>query len=258
MASLAKLFGPPFRAIAPIGMLLVAWWLATRHGAVDPLILPSLHDIGAAARDPQVRSDLWDGLVASTVRLLEGGAIGVAFGLLLGVALGLSRWADRLIGPTFHAYRQIAIFAWIPLLTAWCGAGDAAKIVFVAMAAFVPTAMGTYEGFHNVSRKHLEVGQALCFSQVLMLRRIIIPASLPAIVTGIQLSFIFSWLATIGADYLMGTLSTGIGSFVMAGREQMRADIVYLGIIVIAVIGVVLNKALRGTTRILFPWYDAP
>lgn len=255
---MARIFGSQFRAVAPLALLFALWGLLTATGRIDPLVLPPLSAVWQAILDPQVQHDLLTGLLSSTVRLLEGAAIGIAFGLVFGAFLGLSPLVDRMIGPSFHAFRQIAIFAWIPLLTAWCGSGDMAKVVFVAMAAFMPTAMGTYEGFRNVSEKYLEVGKALSFSRALMLRRIIIPASLPAIVTGIQLSFIFSWLAAVGAEYLMGSLTQGIGSFVMFGREQLRTDIVYLGIIVIAVIGVTLNKTLRRTTRLFFPWYEAP
>lgn len=254
---MTQAMGNRLRAAAPLTLLFVLWGIGSATGKIDPLILPSLGAIWQAILDPEVQRNLVDGLISSTVRLLEGSCIGIVIGLLLGAVLGLSRFADRIIGPSFHAFRQIAIFAWIPLLTAWCGSGEGAKVVFVAMAAFVPTTMGTYEGFRNVSDKYLEVGKAFCFSRGLMLRRIIVPASLPAIVTGIQLSFIFSWLAAVGAEYLMGSLTQGIGSFVMAGREQMRTDIVYLGIIVIAVIGVVLNKALRRTTSFFFPWYEA-
>jgi sulfonate transport system permease protein len=246
------------RAIGPLALLFALWGIVTATGKIDPLILPSLGTLWQAMLDSDVQHNLLAGLVSSTVRLLEGAGIGIAFGLVFGVLLGLSRLVDRIVGPSFHSFRQIAIFAWIPLLTAWCGSGDAAKVVFVAMSAFVPTTMGAYEGVRNVSDKYLEVGQAFCFSRSLMLRRIIVPAALPAIVTGIQLAFIFSWLATVGAEYLMGSLTTGIGAFVMAGRENMRTDIVYLGIIVIAVIGVVLNKTLRRTTNYFFPWYEAP
>ncbi len=256
---MARIFtGSRLRAAAPLVLLFALWGIGTATGRIDPLILPSLGAIWQAILDPEVQRNLGAGLVSSTVRLVEGAAIGIAFGLVFGTFLGLSRLVDRIVGPTFHAFRQIAIFAWIPLLTAWCGSGDAAKVVFVAMAAFVPTTMGTYEGVRNVSDKYLEVGQAFCFSRSLMLRRIIVPAALPAIVTGIQLAFIFSWLATVGAEYLMGSLTEGIGAFVVAGREQMRTDIVYLGIIVIAVIGVLLNKTLRRTTHFFFPWYETP
>src|SRR4051812_39137432 len=111
--------GSRLRAVAPLTLLFALWGIGSATGKIDPLILPSLGTIWQAVLDPEVQRNLVDGLVSSTVRLLEGSAIGIIFGLVLGALLGLSRFADKLIGPSFHAFRQIAIFAWIPLLTAW-------------------------------------------------------------------------------------------------------------------------------------------
>jgi sulfonate transport system permease protein len=161
------------------------------------------------------------------------------------LALGLSPTADKLVGPSFHAFRQVALFAWIPLLTAWLGGGDLAKVVFIAMAAFKPVAMGTYEGVRGASTAHLEVGRVLRFSRTRVLLSIILPGARPAIVAGLQLALISSWLAAIGAEYLMGGIAAGVGSFVIAARERMLPDQVFIGVIAIAIVGVILNKAVR-------------
>ena len=243
-------------AVLPAGIL-VLWSVATYDGWVrdDVLITPwrTLAPLGDAA----IRGDLIDGIVASAVRFTEGALLGITLGLILGVVLGLSRRTDRAVGPSFHAIRQIAIFAWVPLLTAWFGNGDFGKVVFIALGAFYPVVMGTYEGICSVPPHLREIGQLYCFGPWRLLRRIILPAAVPSIVGALQLALIFSWLATIGAEYLMGGASPGIGTFVMGAREMLRTDIVLLGVTVIAAWGFLLNSLLRAGSRRVLRWRDA-
>lgn len=229
-----------------IALLLVAFWLvAGWRGWTDPLIFPPLPSVLRTYVAGESASELWQGLAISMVRLVIGGMIGIAIGLALGMAMGLSRVFEALVAPTFHGFRQIALFAWIPLLTAWLGADEAAKITFVVLATMKPVAMGTLEGIQSVNLQHLDVGRALCFSRARTLRQIMLPAALPSIAGGLQLGLIHGWMATVGAEYLLGSFAPGIGAFVVEGRERMAMDQVFAGIIAIAVIGLVLNVILR-------------
>jgi len=243
-------------AVLPVFVLLL-WSAATCDGWVSTDVLVTPWRMLAPLGDASIRSDLIAGISASAVRFSEGALLGITLGLGLGVALGLSRPTDRAIGPSFHAVRQIAIFAWVPLLTAWFGNGDLGKVVFIALGAFYPVVMGTYEGIRGVPLHLREIGQLYCFGPWRLLRRIVLPAAVPAIVAALQLAIIFSWLATIGAEYLMGGASRGIGTFVMGGREQLRTDIVLLGVTVIAASGFLLNTLLRAGSRRLLRWRDA-
>ena len=153
--------------------------------------------------------------------------------------------------------RQVAILAWIPLLTAWFGNGDLCKIVFVAIAASKPMVMGTYEGIRSAPAQLVEVGRALCLSRFRMLHKIILPAAAPSIVTAMQLSLIFSWFAAIGAEYVIGVMSGGIGSVVITAQEHFRTDIVLVGVMLISCVGILMNKILRQVPRLLFHWHQA-
>ena len=244
------------RALIPPLLLLALWWAATTNGWVSTLVLVPFDRIAAAALDPDVRSNLASGLGATFVRLVQGVAIGGTLGLLLGTTMGLSRRFDRVLGPSFHACRQVAIFAWIPLLTAWFGNGQLCKIVFVAVAAAKPIVMGTYQGIRGVDAQHLELGRALCFSPWRQFRAIVLPSAAPALFTAAQLSLIFGWFAAIGAEYVIGAMAGGIGSVVMGAQEHLRTDIVLLGVLLIAGTGIALNTVLRRLPRLLFRWTD--
>ncbi len=242
------------RGAAPFALLFAVWWAAGALHLINTVALPTLVQLGEAIATPTVLADLGRGLLASVWRVVQGGLVGIALGLVFGGALGLSPTFDRLFNPTFHAIRQVPLFAWIPLLTAWLGGGEAAKVTFVALAAFKPATMGAYEGVRSVSPQHREVGRVLCFSPVQMLLRIVAPSAWPAAAAGLQLALIYAWLAAIGAEYLMGGIAEGVGAFVIAARERLQPAEVVLGIMVIAVVGLALNKSLRWASARAASW----
>jgi len=238
-----------------IAILLVLLWIAAGSWAwVDPLVLPPLPSVLRAYAGGRMDGELWSGLAASLWRLISGALAGTAFGLAIGAAMGFSRAVEAVVAPSFHGFRQIALFAWIPLLTAWLGADDAAKISFVALATMKPVAMAAFEGIRSVPDHYLDVGRALCFSRWRTLRQIVLPAALPSLAPGIQLGLIHGWMATIGAEYLLGSFAPGIGSYVVEGRERLAMDQVFAGVILIAFVGLVLNFALRALSARAMAW----
>lgn len=245
-----------FRGLVPPALLLVLWWQATSHEWVSTLILVPMGQLFDAARTPEIMNSLLDGLQSTFTRQIQGCGIGILVGLLLGTGMGLSRIFDRVIGPSFHAVRQVAVLAWIPLLTAWFGNGDMCKIVFVAIAASKPVVMGTFEGIRSAPETLIEVGKVIGFSRWKMLRVVILPAAAPSIITAIQLSLIYAWFGAIGAEYVIGVMSGGIGSVVMSAQEHFRTDIVLLGVGLISATGILMNKGLRQIPRLLFPWHQ--
>jgi sulfonate transport system permease protein len=140
--------------------------------------------------------------------------------------------------------RQITLFAWIPLLTAWFGNGEASKIVYIALSAFFPVALNTTTGLRNVSITYREVARVLGLSRHQEIRRVLIPAALPAITIGIEIALISGWIGTVGAEYAIGN-GRGIGTFVSEGREQFRMDIVIIGVTALAAAGYLATRLCR-------------
>ncbi|WP_455732554.1 ABC transporter permease, partial [Burkholderia stabilis] len=168
--------------------------------------------------------------------------------LLLGTALGLSRVTARMVGPSFDTFKQISLFAWIPLISVWFGLGDVAKVVFLSLAALLPVAAHTCDGIHAVPRAYVDVARVLRYSRLQLVRYVILPAALPSIFTGLYLGLIYSWLATLGAEYLLVS-GSGIGNTLIDGSEQFRMDLVLFGIIVVGVTGWALNAIARAIER---------
>jgi sulfonate transport system permease protein len=235
-ASLEGRSGGLWRALQlPLG-LLVLWELLTRFQLVNAgiLVRPSLvlETALREAREGQLVSQIG----ASIARDLGGAALGTLFGVIVGSLMGVSRLWDRVLGPSFHAAKQVAIFAWIPLMSVWLGTGEVAKVVFISLAAFYPVVLNTFEGIRGVAREHVEVARVFRFTRWQVFRRVILPGAGPSIVAGAQLALIYAWLATIGAEYLLAP-APGIGNLMIDGREQFKMDKVLVGVIIVGVIG---------------------
>ncbi|WP_414447689.1 ABC transporter permease [Burkholderia sp. 22PA0099] len=239
---------PDLRGLVLPLAALAAWWLiaATHRGHAGLLVSPA--DVLRAAREQIASGALARALSASLAREFAGFAIGTAAGLLLGTALGLSRLAARVIGPTFDTFKQISLFAWIPLISVWFGLGDTAKVVFLSLAALLPVAAHTCDGIHAVPRAYVEVARTLRYSRWQLIRHVIVPAALPSISTGLYLGLIYSWLATLGAEYLL-VAGSGIGNTLIDGSEQFRMDLVLFGILVVGITGWALNAGARAIER---------
>ena len=168
-------------------LILAVWWAVVASGASDSPLLVSPLAVWQRGVGQVTSGELWVALSASLWRMAWGFVIGSSIGLAVGALLGWSRWAERLVGPTFHTLKQISLFAWIPMLSMWFGLGDAAKIAFVAMAAFFPVVLNTLEGLRSVPREYLEVARVCEFSVWQTLRSVVAPAAAPSLFTGIQL-----------------------------------------------------------------------
>jgi sulfonate transport system permease protein len=242
-----------WRGLVVPAILLASWYALSHSGLINShLLVAPERALVVPFDDPNGRL-LWPALVASVCRMLAGFAIGASLGIVLGFVMGLSPMGDRLFGLSFNAVRQITLFAWIPLLTAWFGNGEGAKLVFIALSAFFPMALNTLQGLRDLPPHYRELASVLRLSRRTMLLRVWLPASLPAITIGIELALIGAWLGTVGAEYAMG-FGQGIGIYLEQGREQFRMDIVIVGALTLALVGYALNRIFAFGLRRLMAW----
>lgn len=233
---------------------IVALWLAARaFGWVDPRFLPSPLAIGQRlVLELREGTILWD-LAETLRRNLAGFAIGAGAGLTLGALLGLSRLAARIIGPTLIAQRQVALFAWVPLLAMWFGGGDQGKIAFIALAAFQPVVLGTWTGIAQVPASWRELAAALRFSRGNYLRLVALPAALPSIFTGLHGALIYAWLATVGSELFLN-IAPGLGGRLNEGSQLFETDLLFLTILLFAAVGLLFNRAAELAEARLLKW----
>lgn len=245
------------RGLALPFLLVLVWQGASTAALVDPRLVPPPAEVVRTAARILAEPGTYLALSASLGRCLVGFAIGGLLGLAFGLLCGLSRGAEKLVGPSFHALKNVAIFAWIPLIAMWFGFGEQARIAFIALASFTPVVLNTWEGVASTSPKLLEVGAALRFGWWQRIARIRLPSALPSLMTGVQLGVMHAWLATVGAEYFLAK-GTGLGGVLIEGRDTFDMALVLLGVVLLGLVGFLLTQVVHLAGQRLAPWRQDP
>ncbi|BDG02390.1 ABC transporter permease [Anaeromyxobacter oryzae] len=259
MATVSRAVALPLqdrRALALPLVVIAAWSVASSARLVNPDLVPSPALVARTAWTELTVPNFWSGVAASLGRTACGFTLAAAAGVILGTVLGVSRWADRLVGPSFHAYRQVAVFAWIPLLSAWFGGGESTKIAFVAVAAVTPVVINTFEGVHALPREHVELARVLELGRLKFVTGLLLPYAAPQILTGLHLALVTAWLATFGAEFFL-QIAPGASRTLIEGRALGRMDLVLVGIAVNGLIGFGLTTAIGAVERHVLRWRPA-
>ena len=189
--------------------VLVLWWVAARFEWVAPQVLPSPHAVALTFQDALLSGELWANLQISLLRVVAGFAVGLAGGLLLGVAMGLSPTFKDYVYPLFKAFSQVPVLGWLPLLMLLVGIDEALKIILISKAALVPIALNTYKGIQNVPTRYIEVARVLKFTRWQLLSKVVFPAALAPIWNGVRYGLTHAWLALVVVELLAS--SEGLG-----------------------------------------------
>jgi ABC-type nitrate/sulfonate/bicarbonate transport system permease component len=250
--------------LAVLAVVLVAWQVAVVTSGQQALYPYPGGIVEAAVRT------IGDGtLVAATAnslgRVLLGFALGAAFGVPLGVLMGFVRPVGRALGPIVDSLRSIAPIAWIPMALLWLGIRGNAALFIVTYAAFFPFVVNAVQGARLIDRNLVNAARALGAGRALVLRAVVLPSALPAIVTGARISMAFAWGSIIAAELAMGIKVTSGGSGavglgqLMVSTLYVRRDVngLVLYMIVIGVISLAIDLAMRRLQRNLTPWRQA-
>lgn len=239
--------------IVPV-LLLTVWEGVVRAGLVAPNLLPPPSRLIGTLVELSAGGVILGHLAASLARVLAGFAIGATLGVAAGAAVGLSPTTEGLVGPTFQAVRAIPSLAWAPLLLLWLGIDEAPKVVLIAIGAFFPVYLNVVSGVQGVDRKLVEVGRIYGLRPLAMARRIFLPASLPAVFTGLRSGLSLAWMFLVAAELIAA--SKGLGYLLSDGRETGRADEVLVAILLLALLGKLSDTLLAATERACLRWRD--
>lgn len=237
----------PFAALALIEY-------GVRHGWLPDHLVPAPSEIlDTLARMGITRVARHIG--ASTLRVAAGFAAGAGLALVVGATMGLSRRIDALLEPTFQALRAIPSLAWVPVLLLWLGIDEAPKITLIAIGAFFPVHLAVVAGIRDVDRRLVELGAVYRLGPVALFRRILLPAALPQIVTGLRTGLSLAWMFMVAAELIAAT--RGLGFLLSDGRETGRPDLVFGAILLLALLGKLTDGAMRRIELHWLGWRDA-
>ncbi|MDD4722945.1 MAG: ABC transporter permease [Acidaminococcaceae bacterium] len=239
--------------ILPLALLLL-WWLLTKYKIFSPYLLPSPQTTFVIFGQLCLDGTLWQNIYVSLARVFAGFFCACAVALPLGIICGRSRYFSDFCWPTLEFLRHVPPLASIPLIILWFGIDEASKLVIIFLASFFPLFLNTYSGIKNCDKKLLEVGSTLHFTAWQKARYIQLPAALPSITVGLQLSLGYSWRALIGAELIAA--SSGIGYMILDAEQMSRPDIVLVGILCIGIIGSIMDWSFMYVTKLLMPWQE--
>lgn len=245
---------------AAVGLLLPLailgfWQYAVSNELIAIQLLPPPELVWQSLHELWDSGDLTSNLAVSLSRIGWSVLIGSSIGWLLGFSIGLSKTARAYLYPSFEVFSQFPVVGWIPILIIFLGIDEGLKIAAISIAVVVPVTVATYKGIVNIPRSLLEVAQVYRFSRIQVLLRVVLPAALPSLFSGFRQGIMQAWLALVFVELLAS--SEGLGYLMVWGRQLMQLDLVFVGVIVIGIVGVLLDLVLRGLESRLQSWRHA-
>ena len=256
-------------AIVPVGILIV-WQLVCMLGLVDPRKLPSPLAViirwggyiypqapydGAKDAWPLwlLSGELFRDAAGSLYRILIGFLWGAGLALPFGLQMGANDRFYRLFNPLFQILRPIPPIAYIPLSINWFGLGDPPAIFLIALGAFFPVLINTITGVRAVDAIYLRAARNLGASQLTIFRRVIVPAAMPYILSGIRVGIGTAFIVVIVAEML--AVNNGLGYRILEAREYYWTDKIFAGMFSIGLIGLAIDTVMDRLNAYLLRWH---
>ncbi|MEG3181412.1 ABC transporter permease [Sphingomonas sp. LT1P40] len=240
---------------APLLALLLVWQIASASGLFPPQVLVAPSEVAATLTQLWRIGELGGHLGTSLFRLVFGFLAGAAIGLAFGTSIALSKLVETLFAPLFQAVRQVPVLAFIPMLVLLLGIEERFKIVVVAVAVFFPVALATFDGVKSIPRAYFEVARLYRTPPLPFVTRILLPAAIPPILTGLRLGLTRGWLVLVACELLAA--DSGIGQMMEMGRQMFRIDVVLAGVFVSGLVGFALDRSVKLVERHFVRWKEA-
>jgi sulfonate transport system permease protein len=231
------------------------WELAVWSGLVSGRLVPPPSVIFATFADLAATGELQRHAMATLLRVGAGFGLGVAAGTVMGALTGYSALVHRLLDPSLQGLRAIPSIAWVPLFILWFGIFEASKLILIAVGVFFPVYLGVMGAVLSVDRKIVEVGRAFRLSGFALVRRILLPAVMPAYVLALRAGLGLGWMFVVAAEF-MGA-SEGLGFLLTDGQQLGKPAQIVAAILAFAVLGKVTDWIIVGTASPFLRWEDA-
>ena len=248
-------FSPrPLGVVGPLVFIavLALWEAGCRTGAIPPLVLPAPSEALAALAHLVESGLLWKHLGASLQRLLVGWTLGTLLGIAVGFSIGLFSLARAGLAPVVAAIFPIPKIALLPLFVVWFGIGEGSKVATILFGTFFPTVVATYGGVDNVDRGLIRMGQSFGLSWLSIVRKIILPGALPAILPGFRISAAIAIVLLVAAEMIGAEF--GVGAYILLAGSLMALDELLAGVAILSVMGLTVNWSIGRLERFLLRW----
>jgi sulfonate transport system permease protein len=231
---MARLVRPGLGLVVPVGLALF-WEIAVHLGLSNGRLVPPPSVIFNTFADLARTGELQQHAAATLWRVGWGFAFGVAAGTVVGAIAGYSALLYRLVDPTLQGLRAVPSIAWVPLFILWLGIFETSKVALIAVGVFFPIYLGVMGAVLSVDRKIVEVGRAFRLSGLAMIRRILLPAVLPAYVLSLRAGLGLGWMFVLAAEFLGA--SSGLGFLLIDGQQLGKPAQIVAAIVAFAILG---------------------
>jgi NitT/TauT family transport system permease protein len=246
MNSVLRNAGSILLPLCVVATLLAVWHLSVTLSSSK--IFPTPVDVARGIVELVRKGLLLKYVVASLFRVTWGFLLAVVVGVPLGLLMGWFRLAHAAFNPLIQGLRPISPIAWIPLAILWFGVTDAAPIFLIFLASVFPITVTAAAAVRNVHTVHLRAAHNFGLTHFQLLRQVILPATLPQIVTGLRIALGIAWLVVVAAEMI--AVNSGLGYLIIDARNAgKRYDLVVAGMVIIGLVGLLLDLSMRQLER---------
>ncbi|WP_284436410.1 ABC transporter permease [Streptomyces sp. TUS-ST3] len=242
---------PAARLGGPV-LLLALWAAASAAGQLDPAAVPAPWTVVRTGVRLWTDGTLPTDVLTSLRRAAFGFAIGLAAGVLLALASGLSRAGEALIDGTVNLNRAIPTLGLIPLFILWLGIGETFKVAIIAIVVYIPIYLNTHAALSGIDHRFVELAEVQGLSRWAFVRQIVIPGALPGFFVGLRLGVTGSWLGLVVLEQINAT--SGLGYMMFQAQNYGQSDVILVGLVVYGVFGLVSDSAVRLVERRVLSW----
>ena len=244
-------FGALRRAVSPV-VIVLAWEALSRLGILPARTLAAPSAILASAWQLVADGELLPNLAVSLARVAAGFTLGSLLGVALATASGLSRRGEDMLDAPLQMLRTLPHLALVPLFILWFGIGELPKVALVTLGALFPVYLNLFAGIRGADPKLVEAGRVFGLGRWQVIRRIVLPAALPSLLTGLRYGLGVSWLTLVVAEQIAA--ASGIGHMINDARDFLRTDVIVVGLLVYALLGLAADAAIRAVERHTLRW----
>ncbi|HEX9443090.1 MAG TPA: ABC transporter permease [Candidatus Binatia bacterium] len=235
--------------VLPIAFILVLWEIVARMEFIHPALFPTVTEIFRKMWELTVEGIFLRDVAHSLARLLSSVFFAIVVGTFSGLLMGTSRWAERILVPPLNFFLAIPGIAIFPIVILWFGLSEKAIIFTLAFEASLSITLNTWAGVKSVDASLVNAGRALGCRGASLFYKILIPAALPAIITGYRQGFSRAWRILVAGE-MLASIGTGIGFRIFEARAFLASDVMYAGVIVIGILGFLLERVVLRSLEI--------
>ncbi len=239
-------------AICSFALLIAGWWLAAEFDLAKDIFLPSPIDVWNNGVDLARDGVLWDDTRTSFLRITIGFAISTAMALPIGILIGSYRAAEAAIEPSVDFIRYMPAVAFVPLSIVWVGVDETQKWLIIWIGTFFQQVLLVMDNVKRVPREYVDIGYTLGMKDRTVLRRVVLPASAPAIWDTLRITLGWAWTWLVVAELVAAT--DGLGHRIVVAQRYFQTETIFLGILIIGVLGLIMDQVMKFAGRRIFRW----